>query len=138
MRYILHCVLVCKVRWTRDRKIIRTTMAAECINPLVIFFHISVFHFSRFGMEQISFFPSPTKIKIVDLQYNTTSRTCGNSTACVCYLNWKPVPPPLTGFPPPPPPTDMYRWTYGKGRPIEHLEAVAMLLITPTEAPSLR
>ena len=25
--------------------------------------------------------------------------TCGNSTACVCYLNWKPVAPP----PPPPP-----------------------------------
>ena len=28
-----------------------------------------------------------------------TSRTCGNSTAYVCYLNWKPVDPP----PPPPP-----------------------------------
>ena len=40
--------------------------------------------------------------------------TCGNSTACVCYLNWKPVdhPPPP---PPPPPLTD--RWTCGKGRP---------------------
>ena len=28
------------------------------------------------------------------IKYWTTSRTCGNSTACVCYLNWKPVDPP--------------------------------------------
>ena len=52
--------------------------------------------------------------------------TCGNSTACVCYLNKKPVDPP----PPPPPPTD--RWTCGKGsyKHYKHLEAVAMLLIS--------
>ena len=29
----------------------------------------------------------------------TTSRTCGKSTACVCYLNWKPVDPQQTDGP---------------------------------------
>ena len=27
------------------------------------------------------------------VDYLDTSRICGNSTACVCYLNWKPVEP---------------------------------------------
>ena len=39
-----------------------------------------------------------------------TSRTCGNSTACVCYLNWKPVEPP----PPPPPPPKQTDGPVGK------------------------
>ena len=55
---------------------------------------------SLYVLHQIKCWPS--------MQFNQTwaiiklllARTCGNSTACVCYLNWKPVDPP----PPPPPP----------------------------------
>ena len=60
-----------------------------------------------------------------------TSRTCGNSTACVCYLNWKPVAPPpppphyvdalralpspLPPPPPPPPPQGRIQELKGEG-----------------------
>ena len=52
--------------------------------------------------------------------------TCGNSTACVCYLNWKPV------APPPPKQTDGPVGKTGlRSANTKHLEAVAMMLITP-------
>ena len=35
----------------------------------------------------------PASVRVTRTIYHT-SRTCGNSTACVCYLNWKPVEPP--------------------------------------------
>ena len=43
--------------------------------------------------------PTILNIKVLDILSRGsliyyTSRTCGNSTACVCYLNWKPVEPP--------------------------------------------
>ena len=43
--------------------------------------------------------PSSKSINFT-INYEPIVSTCGNSTACVCYLNWKPVDPP----PPPPPP----------------------------------
>ena len=39
--------------------------------------------------------------RLQEVELWVLASTCGNSTACVCYLNWKPVDPP-----PPPPPTD--------------------------------
>ena len=43
---------------------------------------------------------------IVMKTYYALASTCGNSTACVCYLNWKPVDPPPPPPPPPPQQTD--------------------------------
>ena len=60
--------------------------------------------------------------------YTQLACTCGNSTACVCYLKWKPVAPPS----PPPKQTDGPVGKAGlRSANTKHLEAIAMLLITP-------
>ena len=57
---------------------------------------------------------------------NILASTCGNSTACVCYLNWTHgsllTPPP----PPPPPNRQMDLWE-GSYKHYKHLEAINTL-----------
>ena len=59
-----------------------------------------------------------TPVSPIYTDYNTLACTCGNSTACVCYLNWKLVAPP----PPPPPPMAKAGLRCANTK---HLEAVA-------------